>query len=201
MVEKTDEELMYATESDWNFYNRCIQGLPTRGGVNGDKLDKYGIEIPYGSSPHITKHFVKVVELINPKRILEIGFNCGWGAALWLNICDAELTSVDISDKDETVNAAKYLEEKYNPRFNFKFRKDCADLLKDTYDLIFIDGDHRESFIVEDIELAKQLNIPYILFDDCYERFGETMAAIKHFPELELVHDMDNIKLYTCPKH
>lgn len=198
---KTHEQLLECSEEDKVFFNKCIEGLPTREGFNGNYFDSKGVEIPYGSEAHIVQHFRKVIETVNPMLILEIGFNLGVSSALWLNMCKAGLVSVDVSDKEETMYAAKLLKERFTSRFYFKFRKDCIDLVRNSYNLIFIDGDHRESFIIDDINLAKELNIPYLLFDDCYETYGETMAAIKHFPELELVHDMDNLKLYKWAKN
>jgi len=199
-MNKTHEQLLECSDNDKAFFNECVKGLPTRKGFLGNYTDKYGIEIPYGSEAHIVQHLRKAVEIVKPKLILEIGFNCGWSAAIWLNICNAGLVSIDISDKEETLVAAEILKNRFTSRFYFKLRKDFIELVRNSYDLIFIDGDHRESFIVDDINLAKDLNIPYILFDDCYERYGETMAALNHFPDLELVHDMDNLKLYKWIK-
>lgn len=200
MMEKSHEELIKASQEDIEFFNRCTEGLPTREGFIGNYLDKEGVEIPYGSSAHIVSHFKKAIDIVKPDAILEIGFNLGHGSALLLNLFDGIVYSCDISEKEETTSAIKTLTERFPSRFAYCKKEDALNLVDDI-DLIFVDGDHREVFIVEDIELAKNLNIPYILFDDCYERYGETMAAIKHFPELELVHDMDNLKLYKWIKN
>lgn len=195
-MDKSHEELLACTDEERELFNLYTEGLPSMDGINGDGLDKFGVPIPYGSQAHIIKHFKKTLEIVKPKLILEIGFNCGHSAALWLNLSNAVLVSVDISEKDETILAAQYLKEKFASRFHFKFRKDCIDLIMVSYDLIFIDGAHDEESIIEDTRLARYLEIPYILYDDCYKLYGDTMDAIKHFPELELMHDMDNLKLY-----
>ena len=200
MIEKPHEELTDATKKEIEFFSWCVRGLPTRIGFNSNYLDKNGVEIPYGSSPHILKHFIKTIEIVKPESILEIGFNLGYGSALLLNIFDGIVYSCDISDKEETKAASKILKERFPARFAYCHKDEVKDIGEGGIDLAFVDGDHRESFIVEDIELCKKLKIPYILFDDCYTRYGETMAAIKHFPELELVHDMDNLKLYKWQK-
>lgn len=195
MIELTDEELLYASEEDWAFYNKIIEGLPTMAGKNGDGLDKFGIPIPYHSGPHILRHFMEVRENIKPKKVLEIGFNMGHSAVMWLNMGHIAVCSLDISEKDETIEAAKLLEERYAGMFLYFNRKHTAVDLGQ-FDLCFIDGAHDEESIIKDIEYAKILSIPYILFDDWYPRYGETQKAVAKFPELELVKDMNNLRLY-----
>lgn len=197
MVEKTNEELMYFTQEEQEFYDKCVEGLPTIKGFSGDGLDKYGVPIPYGSSPHIAKYFRVTLGIVKPNAILEIGFNFGCGAALLLNLSDAQVVSLDISDKDETIQAAKILKDRFGERFEFYFRKDFLNILFPYFQLCFIDADHKEESVAEDIQLALDLGIPYILFDDWYPRFGAAAEAIKRFPNLKLVHDMDNLQLYS----
>lgn len=201
MNELTDGELLQCTEEDLQFYKNCIDGLPDIGGLNGDGLGINGVPIPYGSGPHIIKYFKSTIEIVKPKKILEIGFNIGYGSSLWLNLTNANVVSCDISDKHETTEGAKYLMSKYNERFKFHWRGALEYIYSNPetlgyFDLCFIDGAHDEESIIKDIELSKRLNIPYLLFDDWYPRFGETQKAVIKFPELELVKDMNNLRLY-----
>lgn len=198
MTELTDQELMQATDEEIEFYNKCIEGLPPLKGFRGDFLDKDGIQIPFGSGPHIVKHFKEAIEIVNPiSGILEIGFNIGYGSALLLELSDVPVWSCDISEKWETKYAELFLRNKYEIGFTYWQRKYMKDEnLINEFDLVFIDGAHDEKSIIEDIELAKFLEIPYLLFDDWYPRFGETQKAVVKFPELELVKDMSNLRLY-----
>ncbi len=192
--ELPDEVLLYASPEDWAFYINIIQGLPTREGKNGDNLDKFGQPIPYHSGPHILRHFRETIEIVKPKSILEIGFNMGHSAMMWLNLCDANLHSIDISEKDETLEGAIFVYNKYSDRFGFEYRH--KKFTYNEYDLAFIDGAHDEVNITKDIELCKDLGVDYLLFDDWYPRYGETQKAVAKFPELELVKDMNNLRLY-----
>lgn len=197
MKELTDEELLFASEEDWAFYNKCIEGLPTREGFKGNFLDKDNVEIPYGSGPHILKHFRETIEIVKPTAILEIGFNIGHGAAMLLKLSDAWVSSVDISDKWETKYAEYYLRYKYECFSCLKRKTFDVVNYTDEFDLCFVDGGHEEEDVTADIELCKQLKIPYLLFDDIYPRFGPgVLPAISKFPELELVKDMNNLRLY-----
>lgn len=198
--ELTHEELIWASAEDIEFFNKCIEGLPTMSGKNGDGLDKFGIPIPYSSGPHILRHFRTAIDIANPKGIIEIGLNCGFGSAMLLALFDGYVFSVDISKREETFEAGKFLQLKYPHRFAFTCDgiKDYVKgfLSQNKWDLIFIDGDHKEESIIIDIQLAKGLKIPYLLFDDWYPRYGETQLAVAKFPELELVKDMNNLRLY-----
>lgn len=196
--ELTDEELLYASEEEWAFFNKCIEGLPTMEGKNGDGKDKFGEYIPYSSGPHIIKHFKSTLDIVEPKRILEIGFNLGYSSSMWLHLDSVEVMSCDISRKDETLEAAEIIYYKFHDRFGFNWREDLDTMEFEPYyyDLIFIDGSHIGKDIIKDIQLAKRLQIPYLLFDDWYPRFGETQQAVAKFPELELVKDMNNLRLY-----
>lgn len=194
--ELTDEELLVASDEDWAFYNKIIEGLPTMAGKNGDGLDKFGVPIPYHSGPHIIRHIQKTIEIVKPNRILEIGFNMGHSASMWLNLSEAEVVSLDISRKDETLEGAICLYGKFSNRFTFLYREEFNKNTKLKFDLCFIDGGHEEEDVTADIQLAKDLKIPYILGDDFYKRFGPgVQKSFDKFP-LELVHDMNNIKLY-----
>lgn len=200
MIELTDEELLVATDEDWAFYKKVIEGLPTMAGKNNDGLDKFGVHIPYHSGPHILRHFRDTIELIKPKRILEIGLNMGHSAAMWLNLCDAFVYSVDISLKDETLEGGEVLLNRFKERFEYRVdpQGDHYSRLQHSkpFDLVFIDGSHEADAVTADIQLAKDMNIPYLLFDDWYPRYGDIQKAVAKFPELELVKDMNNLRLY-----
>jgi hypothetical protein len=200
MTELTDEELYYASEEDKVFFEKCVEGLPTRKGLKGDYTDKYGIEIPYGSEAHIVKYFRDAIETVKPESILEIGLNLGYGSAMLLELFKGFIFSADISDRGESFEAGKFLQMKYPHRFAFTLkgvRSSMSFLNQFKWDMIFIDGGHEEPDVIVDIEFAKEMKIPYLLFDDVYPRFGPgVLPAIEKFPELELVKDMHNLRLY-----
>lgn len=195
MTELTHEELLYASEEDIKYYQEAIAGLPTREGFKGNYLDKDNIEIPYGSQAHILSYFIDALVLTGASRVLEIGFNCGHGAAMLLKLGVRYLYSIDISDKWETKYAALYLENKYPNGFRYSSRSAMAKPYA-YFHMAFIDGAHDEESIFEDIVMCQGMKIPYLLFDDWYPRYGETQKAVAQFPELELVKDMNNLRLY-----
>lgn len=201
MTQEENEKLMYASVEDMEFYLKCVHGLPTLAGLNGSGKDENEIPLPFGLGSHSVRCLREICEIVKPHSILEIGFNMGWSASLWLEIApQATLISCDISRKQATLVAARFLKEKYNARFVFIDRNsEFFDLFTqgNRFDLIFIDGAHELDGVIADIELALELKIHNIAFDDFLPDFGQVQEAIATFGDkLELVNVNGNIALY-----
>ena len=113
------------------------------------------------------------------QSILEIGFNIGYSASMWLEF-DADkkstLTSVDIGIHRDTVKAAEAVKNLHKDRFEFILcdSKKVKNQLKGRlFDLAFIDGDHSAVGVHSDIQLCMILQIPLLLFDDYWTK-GDT---------------------------
>ena len=115
----------------------------------------------------------------NIKSILEIGFNIGYSASMWLEFDvdkKSTLTSVDIGIHKDTVKAAEAVKNLHGDRFEFILcdSKKVKNQLKDRlFDLAFIDGDHSAVGVHSDIQLCMILQIPLLLFDDYWSQ-GDT---------------------------
>jgi hypothetical protein len=117
------------------------------------------------------KKFNFILKTTKAKSIFEIGFNGGHSARLWLDLKkddpDFRLHSVDICNHEYTEEIAREL-EKQDTRFTFT-KIDSNDLngedLSD-YDLLFIDGDHSEDGVRNDMLLGAEAKMPYMLIDD-----------------------------------
>lgn len=196
----TEQELLYASPEDTDIFNHCTAGLPTRLGNLGTGLDKDGVPIPYSCGAHSVKALREIINIINPASILEIGFNIGHSASLWLHLSKAKLVSVDISCKQETMDASFTLRSRYPDRFFFLIGDSKKLKLNEpdwpNYDLIFIDGGHEFDDVTADIETAIRLGIPYIAFDDILPQYGDVQKAINRFTYITLVKEIGNIALY-----
>ena len=106
------------------------------------------------------------------ESILEIGFNIGYSASMWLEFDPdkkSTLTSVDIGIHADTVNAAEAVKNLHGDRFSFilsNSKKVKNQLQGQLFDLAFIDGDHSDVGVASDIRLCIDLQIPLLLFDD-----------------------------------
>ena len=139
-----------------------------------------------------------VVARTNPSNILEIGFNRGSSSLLFLYLSNANVTSIDIVNKPDSV---KYLTSTFNNRFSFvlgnSFYLDMKSL--GTFDLVFIDGDHEYNSIINDIDQSLKVKPKFILFDD-YEHPDhgvDTKKAIRLYPKLVFESSYFNQALFS----
>ena len=188
------------TDQEYADFMRWTEHFPGLAGLRGEGRDR-SMPLTEGSlGPHSVRALRAIAEIARPRSILEIGFNCGYSAACWLNICpDAKLVSVDISTRDRTMWGAAWLSSWFHDRFRLVLAdsKFCGPTLPGRdYDLIFIDGDHSERGIRADVGLAMELRIPFVAFDDWWPIFGETQAAVRDIAALECVGHWGNIALF-----
>jgi predicted O-methyltransferase YrrM len=136
-----------------------------------------------------------ICEKIQPKNILELGFNRGSSAIMWLESSEATLHSLDIRSQEEVESSLNCIKNTYPDRFTYT----CMDhaLLpnmieewKDKYDLIFIDGDHSYEAIYRDTQNSIQLNPTFIAFDDYFHPAHglDTKKVIEGF-NLEIIEE------------
>lgn len=103
------------------------------------------------------KRLEAIVNENKPKRILEIGLNCGHSAAIMLASCpDAEFISLDIGDRDYIIEVAEMFKNKF-PKFKFyrgdskiTLRYAITDFVGDI-DFALVDGDHTYTSVMSDL--------------------------------------------------
>ena len=153
----------------------------------------------------------------NVKSILEIGFNIGYSASMWLEFDydkKSTLTSVDIGIHKDTEAAAAAVKNLHKERFSFILsdsKKVKKQLQGQLFDLAFIDGDHTHQGVQNDIQSCINLKIPYLLFDDwhTYDEHGRYTNGVKTTCDMfekagkiskveifDLKYDTDKLALY-----
>lgn len=111
-----------------------------------------------------------VIDISQPKSILEIGFNVGHSAAMWLNLSKANLLAIDICQWKNTIPASKQISKLYPKRFEFINSNSSViyPKIKDRkFDLVFIDGNHILPGPISDLFMAYALGAPWVFMDDC----------------------------------
>lgn len=136
--------------------------------------------------------FKEVLEIAQPKSILEVGFNKGASALMFLSIDPTlEYNSVDIEKREKSV---KFLQNKF--KYFWFYQNDSKYLnpesgwYKKEYDLIFLDGDHSKEGVINDIEKSLLFKPKYILLDDFRHpshRHIETIVTEDYSDKLEVV--------------
>lgn len=127
-----------------------------------------------------------IIQICNPKNILEIGFFEGGSSLNWLLHTTANVTSVDpiyhrndllhcqihgtpFPDKSWTFKSVEHLKKSFPNRFNFiqEDSRKVKEKIKDQkFDFIFVDGDHWADCVRNDLQLTLDLEIDYMLLDD-----------------------------------
>ena len=198
---KSPPDLMYSSPEDEAFYKEATKGQPSHAGFSGTGFDSKGVQIPFSLGYHSIKSMRDLMQKsgFTSGNMLEIGFNLGYSASIWLTLLpEVKLTSVDISDKAETLEAARVVAERFPGRFKFVLSDSKtlkSKLQKDFFGIAFVDGDHSEAGIVADIENCLDLGIKTMIFDDFLPQFGQTIAALSHFPNLKLLEANGNLAL------
>lgn len=141
----------------------------------------------------VAPSFREVLEIAKPDSVLEIGFNAGGSASMFLQI-DPTLIyhSIDIELNQES---KEFLEKKYNLFKLFKYDSKFIDpvdslSLRETYDMVFIDGNHEYEMVVNDIEKSLMFEPKYILLDDfrhLSHKYIETIATEVFKEKLDII--------------
>lgn len=116
----------------------------------------------------VAPSFKDILEITKANTVLEIGFNKGGSALMFLSINPTlGYDSVDIqeNEKSEDYLSKRFIgfnfinidSKKISPKIPFFLSK---------YDLVLVDGDHSREGVISDIETALKFDPEYILFDD-----------------------------------
>ena len=135
----------------------------------------------------------------NPKNILELGTSLGIAtSAISLGNPEAHITTIE-----GCPNISKLALEQFS-KLNLKnihvingnFKEEIKKLSFDTYDLIFLDGNHQKEATLHYFEtlLATTHNDSVFIFDDIYWSKGMTEAweTIKNHPKVSVTIDTFN---------
>tara|TARA_R110000823_G_scaffold259260_1_gene380477 strand:+ start:485 stop:1048 length:564 start_codon:yes stop_codon:yes gene_type:complete len=136
-----------------------------------------------------------ICRISNPTTILELGFNRGASAFMWLESSKAKLHSIDRLLPTHVEKSINYFNLKYPGRFQYTHydHQNLTDLsleLTNQYDLIFIDGEHTQNGIYRDTKNSISLNPKFIVFDDYLHKSHEMdiFWVIKDF-KLEIIRE------------
>lgn len=138
---------------------------------------------PYHSGPHSVRSLRMAYELAGrPANVLEIGFCLGHSAALWLALGAETVTSVESSDRDETIEACEIMERRFGRRFSFIYREDTAVTSFAHSSFAYVDGDHSLEGVDEDVRWLTKIGVKTLLFDDYFPHWGPgTIPAIEKY--------------------
>ncbi len=163
------EGCVKASPEEWALYREWTGHLPVR-----------EESTPYHSGPHSIKNFrhaFAIAELKSP-TVLEVGFCLGHSAEIMLRIGATHVTSIEISNRKQTIDGSLAMAAKW-PGRHWMFHPDDLDGKIGRYDFGFIDGDHGAEAICKDVGLMRHAKVDWVLFDDFWPHWGDTQIVMK----------------------
>lgn len=159
------DALFYATEEERQWFDQVTAGLPVR-----DESE------PYHCLAHTVRNFRRVHEWAKPVTVLEIGFNLGHSAAIWLGL-GASVWSIEKRCSMRIARALDILSNRFGSSRISLVIGDSAKVELPAgwpriYDLIFVDGGHELEDVRADIALGREMGVKHFLFDDWQPQFG-----------------------------
>lgn len=185
MVERTGAQTMIM-HPDSNYIDGCTKASPEEWARYNDwtsHLPKREELTPYHSGPHSIKHFEHALSIAGfgkdkPFSVIEVGFCLGYSAEIFLRLGAAHVSSVEISDRTQTVQARAIMENKWPSKFQF-LSPDQARHYSAVFDFGFIDGDHSAAAIRSDMDLMRQYQVQWVLADDFWPHWGDTQIVLE----------------------
>ena len=165
------ETVHWCTEEDKRLFDEWTGFLPKR-----------DAKTPYHSGPHSLERFRMFYQLVQPKRVLEIGFNLGHSAAIWLALGVKGVTSVQPEILPKTLEAEAALTIKFRDRFMLvqsdSRRMEQGRAERD--DVIFIDGSHEYEWVDSDIKYGLKYGFRNYFMDDYDSHHGPGVVRAVH---------------------
>lgn len=163
-------------------------------------LPKRDDETPF----HCGAHSLRAMELAyricgKPKTVLEIGFCLGHSASVWLELGAQHVTSVEISERSQTLEARAIMERKWGERFRFVSPNDFK-FTNGAFDMAFIDGGHDFADVANDIRNVLSLKIPRLVFDDIGDKWGPGVEPAIHHHSVIIDAIVGNLAVCRPPQ-
>lgn len=132
---------------------------------------------PYHSGAHSLRVFKNALRISGLKpgfKAIEVGFCLGHSAEILFSMGAGVVYSVENSSREETVRAIGIVSEKRGVQFRH------LNNIPNTggFNFAFIDGDHSEASIENDLNGIMALGVEWVLFDDWYPHWGDTQRVL-----------------------
>lgn len=135
---------------------------------------------PYHSEAQAMRQIgnaVRIAGLTPGFAVREVGFCLGHSASIFFHLGAKCVVSEETSDRPETMEARRVMEEMWGERFAF-IRPGERDPLFGRYDFGFVDGDHSREAITADTKTMLANKVPWVLYDDFWPHWGDTQMVM-----------------------
>jgi predicted O-methyltransferase YrrM len=128
----------------------------------------------YWSTSDCVDVAVDILNLTGAKHMLEIGFNIGYSAAIWLSSGINTLIILDIGYHKDTLPAIRATAKTYSDKTILwciadSTSEDAKNLDIESIDIAFIDGEHTYEASLSDSYLSIHYGANWLVYDDVIE--------------------------------
>lgn len=150
----------------------------------------------YWSTTDCSKVAKDILERTKASSMLEIGFNIGYSASVWLESGISTLAIIDINSHKDTKNAILATEKKYSSKqLIWLLENSTSELAKNwvipDIDMAFIDGGHTYEICMSDSLLSINKGAKWLVYDDVIENhrngIWETITELEDKNIIEIV--------------
>lgn len=141
-----------------------------------------------------------IISITKASKMLEIGFNIGYSASIWIEAGITQLTVIDINHHKDTLPAIRATARNYEnaARVNWWLgdskSAEAHELELENIDACFIDGEHSYEAALNDSYLGIHYGASWLVYDDVIENHINGIdKAIKY---LESVKAIERVKSY-----
>jgi hypothetical protein len=140
----------------------------------------------------VERFWRSVKKLTSFKNVMEIGFNAGHSSSFLLSLFpDVRVDSYDICWHSYTKPNSLKVKDKFGNRFNFcqtdSKNINPEEIKEKSYDLIFVDGNHKADFVENDFQIAFKSQIPFMVVDDLHQK-DVSLKFEEHSDKYEVIH-------------
>jgi hypothetical protein len=136
-----------------------------------------------------------ILSKTNALSLLEIGFNIGYSASVWIENGIQHLYVIDINNHIDTEKAILSTRDFYNVPIEYILEDSTSDTAKNwnipKIDMAFIDGGHTQEISMSDSLLSISKGADWLVYDDVIENhengIWKTIEELENTGSIELV--------------
>ena len=142
-----------------------------------------------------------IINKTKAKAMLEIGFNIGYSASVWIESGIENLYIIDINYHKDTELALQAVNNRYPNTVEWLLTDSTSQIAKNwqipSVDISFIDGGHSYSVCLSDSLLSIEKNADWLVYDDVIERHENGIWSV--LEQLESEEKIELICSYKMP--
>jgi predicted O-methyltransferase YrrM len=154
----------------------------------------------YWSSTDCVEIAKEVINITKAQSLLEIGFNIGYSASMWIEAGISNLVIIDINNHRDTLPAIRATAQNYKDISKVSWwigdskSEEAYELDLPKIDMCFIDGEHSYNAALNDSWLGIHYGAKWLVYDDVIENHVNGISEVISY--LERIKAIEVVKTY-----